>query len=77
MSLAVTVSCSVVVFIVGVLGGFAGGALLGYCCWGKAHHKKPHPSAPGAPLYEDVTLTTTRGQELKLEGNVAYGHLTK
>ena len=60
------VACSVVVFIVGVLGGFAGGTLVGYCCRGK---RKPHPPPPTAPLYEDITHRT----QLELEENVAYG----
>ena len=71
-------SLSVVLLIVGVLGGFAGGTLVGYCCRGKAHHRKPHPPAPGAPLYEDVVVTTcTPGEELKLEQNAAYGQVTR
>ena len=74
--LSVVVVCSVVLFIVGLLGGFAGGTLLGYCWWGRAHQRKPHP--PPAPLYEDVDLPAgqDKRQELKLEENIAYGHIT-
>ena len=77
LAVSLTVGLSVVLFIVGVLGGIAGGTLIGYCCWGKAHYRKPHPPPPEGPLYEDVAVTTTQGQELKLEQNVAYGHVTK
>ena len=76
VSVSVVVACSVVVFIVGVLGGFAGGTLVGYCRWGKTHSRKPHPPPPAAPLYEDITVTTTPGTQLELKGNVAYGHVT-
>ena len=74
-SVSVVVACSVVVFIVGVLGGFAGGTLVGYC-WGKTQSRKPHPPPPAAPLYEDITVTTTPGTQLELKENVAYGHVT-
>ena len=76
VSVSVVVACSVVVFIAGVLGGFAGGTLVGYCCWGKTHSRKPHPPPPAAPLYEDITVTTTPGTQLELKENVAYGHVT-
>ena len=71
----VVVACSVVVLLVGVLGGFAGGTLVGYC-WGKTHSRKPDPPPPAAPLYEDITVTTTPGTQLELKENVAYGHVT-
>ena len=67
--------CSVLLFLVGLVGGFAaGGTLVWYCC-----ARKPHPPGPSlpAPLYEDVEITTTHRQtqqELKMEDNVAYGH---
>ena len=65
---------SVLLFIVGVMIGFAAGAILGYCC---AHHRKPPP--PPAALYEEVMLPTTQRTqvqgELKLKDNVAYGHV--
>ena len=75
-SVHVVVTCSVVLFIVGLLGGFAGGSVVAWCA--KAHQNKPHPPPPGAPLYDDINLTTSqeKGQELKLEENVAYGHIT-
>ena len=63
--------CSVLLFLVGLVGGFAAGTLVGYCC-----AKKPHPPGPSlpAPLYEDMEITTTTQKELKMEENVAYGH---
>ena len=63
--------CSVLLFLVGLVGGFAAGTLVWYCC-----ARKPHPPGPSlpAPLYEDVEITTTHRQELKMEDNVAYGH---
>ena len=65
---------SVLLFIVGVVAGFAAGAIVGYCC---AHHRKPPP--PPAALYEEVMLPTTQRTqvqgELKLKDNVAYGHV--
>ena len=76
VSVSVVVACSVVVFIVGVLGGFAGGTLIGYCCRGKIHSRKPHPPPPAAPLYDDITVTTTPWTRLELKENVAYGHVT-
>ena len=71
----VTVVCSVLLFLVGLVGGFAAGTLVGYCC-----ARKPHPPGPSlpAPLYEDVEIATTHRQtqqELKMEDNVAYGHV--
>jgi hypothetical protein len=72
----IAVVCSVILFLIGSVGGFTAGTLVGYCC-ARKHHGKPHPPPP-APLYEDVDITTTHRQtqqELKLEENVAYGHL--
>lgn len=76
VSLPVVVVSSVILFIVGVVGGFTGGALVVYCC-GKTRHRIPH-QLPPAPLYEDIVMTTTttttqkQRQELKLQDNVAY-----
>ena len=53
----VMVACGVMLFIVGLLGGFAGGTLVGYCQWGRTHQKKPHPPTAEAPLYEEIDLT--------------------
>ena len=75
VSVSVVVACSVVVaFMVGML-GLSLGIFIGYC-WGKTHNRKPHPPPPAAPLYEDITVTTTPGTQLELKGNVAYGHVT-
>ena len=75
VSVSVVVACSVVVaFVVGVLGGIMIGIFIGYC-WG-THSRKLHPPPPAAPLYEDITVTTTRGTQLELKENVAYGHVT-
>ena len=78
----VTVVCSIVFFIVGVVGGFAGGVLVVYCCgkWQLVHQRNRNlqPSQPPpAPLYEDVIMTTVvkDKDEPELKDNVAYGHL--
>ena len=76
VSVSVVVASNVVVFIVGVLGGILVGIFIGYCCWGRTHSRKPHPPPPAAPLYEDITVTTTPGTQLELKENVAYGHVT-
>ena len=76
VSVSVVVASNVVVLIAGVLGGVFVGIFIGYCCWGKTHSRKPHPPPPAAPLYEDITVTTTPGTQLELKGNVAYGHVT-
>ena len=72
--MVIAVVCSVLLLLVG-LGGFTAGTLVWYCC-----ARKPHPPGPSlpAPLYEDVEIITTHRQtqqELKMEENVAYGHL--
>ena len=78
----VGVVCSIVFFIVGVVGGFAGGVLVVYCCgkWQLVHqrnHNLQPSQPPPAPLYEDVIVTTVvkDKDELELKDNVAYGHL--
>ena len=66
---------SVLIFIVGLVGGFAGGVLVVYCYgkWQNKHH--PPPSQP-APLYEDIVTSTVKGEvELQLRDNVAYGQV--
>lgn len=59
--------------IVGVVGGFTGGALVVYCCY-ETRHREPHIPPP-APLYEEIVMTNTQrqGQELNVQDNVAYG----
>ena len=70
-----TVIVGVLIFIVGLIGGLAGGVLV-VCWYGKRqseHH--PPPSKP-APLYEDIVTSPVNGEiELQLRDNVAYGHL--
>ena len=70
-----TTVVSVVLFIVGVVAGFAG--WLARHCTGRS--KQSTPSPPPAALYEEVVLPTThRTQvqgELELKDNVAYGHV--
>ena len=64
----------VLFFIVGLVGGLAGGVLVVYCYvkWQSKHHP-PSPSQP-APLYEDIVTSTVKGEvELQLGDNVAYG----
>ena len=75
VSVSVVVACSVVVFIMGVLGGLLVGIFIGFC-WGRTYSRKPHPPPPAAPLYDDITVTTTPGTQLELKENVAYGHVT-
>ena len=70
-----TVIIGVLIFIVGLIGGFAGGVLVVYCYvkWQCKHH--PPPSQP-APLYEDIVTSTGKGEvELQLRDNVAYGQV--
>ena len=71
----VTVIIGVLFFIVGLVGGLAGGVLIVYCYvkWQSKHH--PQPSQP-APLYEDIVTSTVKGEvELQLRDNVAYGQV--
>ena len=66
---------SVLFFIVGLVGGLAGGVLIVYCYvkWQSKHH--PPPSQP-APLYEDIVTSPVKGEvELQLKDNVAYGQV--
>ena len=70
-----TMISSALFFIVGLVGGFAGGVLVVYCYgkWQSKHH--PPPSQP-APLYEDIDTSTVKGEvELQLRDNVAYGQV--
>ena len=76
VSVSVVVACTVVVALITGLLCLLIGIFIGYCCWGKSHSRKPHPSPPAAPLYEDITVTTTPGTQLELKENVAYGHIT-
>ena len=65
----------VLLFIVGLVGGLAGGVLVvySYVKWQSKHH--PPPSQP-APLYEDMVTSTIKGEvELQLRDNVAYGQV--
>ena len=74
VSMSVVAACTVVVgFTMGLLGLLVG-IFIGYC-WG-THSRKPHPPPPAAPLYEDITVTTTPGTQLEVKENVAYGHVT-
>ena len=75
VSVSVVITCTVVVaFITGLLCLLVG-VFIGYC-WGKTHSRKPYPPPPAAPLYDDITVTTTPGTQLELKENVAYGHVT-
>ena len=70
-----TVIIGILIFIVGLVCGLAGGVLVVYCCikWQSKHH--PPPSQP-APLYEDIVTSTIKGEvELQLRDNVAYGQV--
>ena len=76
ISTTVHVSLTVVLFIIGVLGGFTGGALAVYGCfkWKLSHQSKHHlPTSsppPLAPLYEDIEISTVK---CEVTDNVAYG----
>ena len=63
----------VLFFIVGLVGGLAGGVLVLYCYvkWQSKHHLPP--SQPD-PLYEEIVTSTVKDEvELQLRDNVAYG----
>ena len=66
----------IVFFIIGVLGGFTGGALVVYGCfkWKLSHQSKHHlassSQSPPAPLYEDIEISTVK---CEVNENVAYG----
>ena len=75
MSVSVVVACTVVIALITGLLGILIGIFIGYC-WGKTHSRKPHPPPPAAPLYDDITVTTTPGTQLELKENVAYGHVS-
>ena len=66
----------IVFFIIGVFGGFTGGALVVYGCfkWKLSHQSKHHlPTSsplPPAPLYEDIEISTVK---CEVNDNVAYG----
>ena len=71
----IAVMSGVVIFIVGLVVGLAGGVLVVYCYgkWQSKHH--PPPSQP-APLYEDIVTSTAKNEaELQLRDNVAYGQV--
>ena len=63
---------SVLLFIVGVVAGFAAGAIVGYCC---AQHRKP-PPLPAA-LYEEVVLPTTQRTQVQGELKLKDNHYEK
>ena len=65
----------VLFFLVGLVGGLAGGVLVVYCYvkWQSKH--RPPPSQP-TPLYEDIVISNVKSEvELQLRDNVAYGHV--
>ena len=72
----IAVISGVLFFIVGLVGGLAGGVLVVYRYvdkWQSKHH--PPPSQP-APLYEEIVTSTVKGEvELQLRDNVAYGQV--
>ena len=73
---ALTVIIGVLFFIVGLVGGLAGGVLIVYCYvkWQSKQH--PPPSQPD-PLHQPVPLyeTVKDKVELQLKDNVAYGQV--
>lgn len=65
--------CSIVFFIVGVVAGSTGGALVTYCCVKSMLH--PQPPAP-QQLYEEIPpINRTYEEELRLNENEAYGQV--
>ena len=73
----VTVVCSIVFFIVGVVGGFAGGVLVAVAS-GSWFIRGITTSNPASlHLLQDVIVTTVvkDKDELELKDNIAYGHL--
>ena len=69
------VMSSVLFFIVGLVGGLAGGVLVVYCYIKRQSKHHPPPSQP-APLYEDIVTSPVKGEvELQLRDNVAYGQV--
>ena len=78
VSITVLVMCSVVLFIVGVVAGFAVGCLTRHCI---ARSKQSTPAPPPAELtvYEEVALPAIQGGNVKnqvnLNDNVAYGQV--
>ena len=74
-SIVIASISGVLLFIVGLVGGFAGGVLVVYCYgkWQSKHH--PPPSHP-VPLYEDIVSSIVESEvELQLKDNVAYGQV--
>ena len=77
MTVASTIS-SVAAFIVGVLVGAMGCALVGYCAYRKTLQKIscPHPAAPlydvAGPLH-----VTAPPPEPQLQENIAYGQVAR
>jgi hypothetical protein len=74
LRIGVVVIGPVVGSIVLLLIGLTAGLLLCYCC---TRARKPHPSLP-VNIYEDVDITTIRRhtqQGIKMDDNVAYGHI--
>ena len=76
VSVSVVVVCTVVVALITGLLCLLISIFIGYCCRGKSHSRKPHPPPPAAPLYDDITVTTTPGTQLELKENIAYGHIS-
>ena len=62
--------------MIGIFGGFTGGALVVYGCskWKLSHQSKhnlpPSSPLPPAPLYEDIEISTVK---YEVNENVAYG----
>ncbi len=67
---------AIILFVIGVLGGFTGGALVVYGCFKlklshqSKHHLPPSSPPPPAPLYEDIEIATVK---CEVNENVAYG----
>ena len=71
----VRVIIDILIFIVGLVVGLAGGVLVVYCCvkWQSKHYP---PLSQPAPLYEEIVTSTVKGEvELQLRDNVAYGQV--
>ena len=65
----------VLFFIVGLVGGLAGGALVMHWYGKRQSEHHPPPCLP-APIYEDLIISNVKSEvELQLKDNVAYGHV--
>ena len=69
------VMSGVLFFLVGLVGGLAGGVLVVYCYGKRQSEHRPPPCQP-TPLYDDIIISNVKSEvELQLKDNVAYEHV--